>query len=90
MTTLSTSSDICRDLIALAVKTDIPVLARRYRDLATAFTRLPEATGDIATNLRRSIVQFTAEIEQIQRDGFYANPLAHLRGVRNGLREAGQ
>ena len=90
MTTYSTSSDAHRNLIALANKTDLPVLARRYRDLATAYERLTEATDDIAANLRRSIGVMISEIAKIKRDGFYANPLAHLSGVRNRQQESAQ
>jgi hypothetical protein len=85
---MTTLTDTRRQLIALAVKhSDQPFLARRYRMVATAYENLTKATGRAADNLRRSIGVMLIEIEQINRDGFYANPLAHLRGPRNAARE---
>lgn len=40
-----TLSDTRAQLITLASRCDIPMLARRYRDLATAYERLTAATG---------------------------------------------
>lgn len=85
-----TISTLRRDLIVLAGRCRIPALARRYRDLATMLERLETATDWMADNLRRSIAQKISQIEQIKRDGFYANPLGHLSGVRNRTTEAGQ
>lgn len=67
-----------RQLIALAVKTDIPALAGRYRMLVTALERLENSIGWKADNLRQSIAGLVVEIAQIKRDGVYVNSLAHL------------
>ena len=79
-----TLSDTRRELITLANRCDIPMLARRYRDLVTMLGRFETATGWIADNLRQSIARIIDEIGQIKRDGFYHNRLRELlSGPRN-------